>query len=251
MKRFLSLVLSLCVATATFSSGLSIAPPKGFDGKVYKGSFALYASSEELGIKDKFICSAQAVAKVNGGYELLSAGHCTPANAALPTDMTFSVAEDLGGPLLPVKLAAAKLDGSSDWSIYYLQTNKKYPVAALGSEAEMTIGDKTVDVNFSLALAKEVSWGYVSSKLQKDGPMAGFFQVTQFDSHGASGSSVVSERTHQVIGIVIAGVDGTTTPTWVEPISLIKAQIAGIDVTQVAPFAPSIKGDALSNHWNF
>ena len=231
-RKLFSLALSLVLAAAPlFALGSSIAKPKGFDGKVYDGALALYASSESLNVKDRFICSAQVIAKVKGGYELLSAGHCTPANTdELPSDMTFSVATDLGATLMPVKLVASKMEEPLDYAIYYLPTKMNLPVIPLGDEHEMRIGDKTVDVNFSLALAKEVSLGVVSSQVQSGGEADGFFEVTQFDSHGASGSSVVSERTKKVIGIVIAGIDGATVPSFIEPISTIEKEIAGVDV---------------------
>src|SRR5208282_2957717 len=243
MRKIFSLALSLVLAAAPlFALGSGIAKPKGFDGKVYDGALALYASSASLGIQERFICTVQVIDKVKGGYELLGAGHCTPANTdELPSDMTFSVATDLGGTLMPVKLVASKMEEPLDYAIYYLPTKMNLPVIPLGDEHEMRIGDKTVDVNFSLALAKEVSLGVVSSQVQSGGEADGFFEVTQFDSHGASGSSIVSEKTHKVIGIVIAGVDGTTTPTWVEPASTISKQIAGIDVARNVPYIPAPK----------
>src|SRR5271170_4814483 len=240
MKLFHGLALALLLASTLQAK--TVKPLRGFDEKVYDGSLALYASSESRSITDKFICSAQVIAKVKGGYELLSAGHCTPANSEeLPGDMTFKAAEDLGRPLMPVTLIAAHEDGANDWAVYYLPTKKKYPVVLLGDESDVHLNSKTIDVNFSLALAKEVSMGVISSTVQTQGDMKGFFEVTQFDSHGASGSSIVSEKTHKVIGIVIAGVDGTTTPTWVEPASAISKQIAGIDVTRNVPYIPAPK----------
>ena len=238
MKIAISIALTLLLATSVTAA---IKPLKGFDKKVYNGSLALYASSPSAGITDKFICSSQVIAKVAGGYELLSAGHCTPANAELPPDMTFKVAKDLGQSLLPVTLIAAHEDGANDWAVYYFPTKERYPVTPLGDENDVCLDSKTIDVNFSLALAKEVSMGVVSSTVQTQGDMKGFFEVTQFDSHGASGSSVVSESTKKVIGIVIAGVDGTTTPTWVEPASAISKQIAGINVARNLPYISAPK----------
>ena len=242
-KAVYSFILAVSLSLVPLSQARQIRPPKGFDGKVYKGSLALYASSEQIGVTDKFICSAQVIAKVQGGYELLSAGHCTPANTQeLPSDMTFKVATDLGESLMPVTLVAAKMEEPVDWAVYYFPTNKDFPVIPLGDEGDIRINDKTVDVNYSLALAKEVSLGVVSSTVQAQGDMKGFFEVTQFDSHGASGSSVISERTKKVIGIVIAGVDGTTTPTWVEPASVISKEIEKVNVASNIPFSPKPSG---------
>lgn len=238
MRKLLSLVAALLLSVSV-SAGIK--PLSGFDKKVYDGSLALYASSKLEGRTDKFICTAQVVAKVKGGYELLSAGHCTPSNqnGELPPDLTYKVADELGGPLYPVTLVAAYNKEPVDWALYYFKTDREYPVIELGDENDIALNSPTIDVNFSLGIAKEVSLGVVSSYVQTQGPMKGFYEVTEFDSHGASGSAVVSEKTKKIIGVVIAGVDGTVTPTWVEPASVIQGQIAGIDVT-TARYVPPL-----------
>jgi hypothetical protein len=248
----LSLVLALMIALAPVCTSAEIKGLRGFDKKVYDGALALYASSEQLGIKDRFICTAQVVDKIDGGYELLSAGHCTSANQGLPSDMTFSATPVLDGPLTPVKLMAATLSDTEDWSVFYMETKQKFPVMQLGNENDAQLNDKTIDVNFSLALAKEVSMGLVSSTVMKSGPMAGFFQVTQFDSHGASGSSVVDEHTKKIIGIVIAGIDGATVPTFIEPITTIEKGMSKVAFPRSASdkFEPLIEqGHAKELAW--
>jgi hypothetical protein len=226
MRKALAFLASMFLAIAPAFA--NVKDLKGFDKKVYTGALALYASSHELGIRDRFICTAQVIGKAgNRGYYLLSAGHCTPANPGLPSDMEFSVSDDLGQSLTPVTLLQSAMDESKavDYSEFYLRTDKKYPMMELGDESDARIGDETIDVNFSLALGKFASKGHVSSKIAENGEAKGFLGVDQFDSHGASGSSVVDERTKKVIGIVIAGVDGATVSTWVEPISRIKKEL--------------------------
>lgn len=231
MKRVLSALLALILSVApSFANVKSL---KGFDKRVYGGALALYASSHDLGIRDRFICTVQVVGSAgNRGYYLLGAGHCTPANPGLPKDMEFSVAEDIDGSLTPVTLIQSTMNGPLDYAEYYLRTDKKYPVLALGDESDARIGDETIDVNFSLALGKFASRGRVSSKVIESGDMKGFFGVDEFDSHGASGSSVVDKRTKKIIGIVIAGVDGATVSTWVEPISTIKKELSKVALTR-------------------
>lgn len=227
MKRALSALLAAVLAVAPVFA--NVKDLKGFDKKVYDGAFALYASSHSLGIRDRFICTAQAVkADGHGGYILLSAGHCTTANPEMPRDLEFSVAEDLGGSLMPVVLLQSAFEDYDktktrlDFAEFYLRTDKKYPVTQLGDENDARLEDPTVNVNFSLELNKFVSLGHVSGKVEANGDMVNEIAVDQFSSHGASGSSVVDKRTKKVIGILVAGVDGTTTAAWVEPISRIK-----------------------------
>ena len=215
------------ILTPACAGNKNISTAHGFNGRVYNSVFALYGSSAASGIQDRFVCTVTAYQQVNGGYLLIGAGHCTSANAAsLPADMTYSVSEELGGKLTPVALLKSEMDEPLDYAVYFMPTKQKYPVLALGDETKDRIGDKTIDVNFSLAAAKMFSPGtIVSQVITTQTEVRGFFLIDQFDSHGASGSSVVSEKTHKIIGLVIAGWDGETMPSVVEPITSILPHI--------------------------
>ena len=245
MKRFLGLFLMLFVfAFGAVAAPSQLQPIQGFHKKVYDSTFALYASSALTGVQNRFICTVTAYKKVKDGYLLIGAGHCTSANAeALPPDMTYGVAEDLGQHIAPIILLKSKMQEPLDYAIYFFPTKHKYPVMPLGTETAARIGDKTVDVNFSLGATKMVSTGVISSTvISYVNPMEdvhGFFMVTQFDSHGASGSSVISEKTHKVIGLVIAGWDGATMPSLVEPISSVEKEMQDVDdLLLIARYAP-------------
>lgn len=231
LRGLLSAVLSLALVLMPIASSADIQDLRGFDKKVYDSTFALYGTS---GKATHFLCTVTAYKQVKGGYLLIGAGHCTAENDSLPSDLTYSVARDVGGVRADVKLITAKLNlsGLPDYAIYYLATNNKYMPVELGNESEVAIDDKTLDINFSLGVVKMVSRGTVVSKIithsaDKNGNQEnGFFMVQEFDSHGASGSAVVSEKTHKIIGLVIAGWDGATMPSLVEPISIIEKEIA-------------------------
>jgi hypothetical protein len=236
---FVPLTASTASAPAPFAPA-SIQAPKGFTKKAYDATFALFASSVDAGVEDRFICTVTAVKKVKGGYMLLGAGHCTPANVEnLPPDMTFDVSQQLGGKLEPVVLVAAQMQEPLDYSIFYFPTKEKFPVIKMGDERLARIGDKTVDVNFSLGTTKEVSPGIVVSNVIRDTVQdgtQGFFEVQMFGSHGASGSSVIDlkgDSGKEVIGIVIAGFDGATVPELIEPISTIETAIKNLKMPTV------------------
>ena len=243
-----NLLLIFVLAASLAGAGVKndIQKPQGKYQDVYNAAFALYASSEQAGIENKFICSAEAIKKVKDGYELLSAGHCTPANPDLPEDMTFAASEQMGGKLMPVVLVKAELNDALDYSIFYMPTKNKYAVDELGNEKDAHVGDETVDVNFSFGLAKELSPGLVASKEIDAGcsdkicpEFQGLFEVQMFGAAGASGSAVVDEETGKVIGILVAGINGRTLPVFVEPISGVERAIAGVKV----PPAPGAKAD--------
>src|SRR5579864_9364484 len=96
MKRFFALLLALALLFPV-SVG-SIQSPKGFVGKLWNSTFALYGTK---GSVTHFICTAEPIEKTADGYRLLSAGHCVQST---PADLEFSVAEEIGGVRTPVKI---------------------------------------------------------------------------------------------------------------------------------------------------
>ena len=226
MKRLAAVVLALVLTFAVPASAKNISEPKGFDSEVYHASFALSVTSEEGQIeKPRFLCTVTAYKKVKGGYLLIGAGHCTSANEALPSDMKYFVSEDINSKSAPVQLLKAERTEEYDYAIYFFPTKNKYPTISLGDERDLGIGDVTVDANFSLGVTKMVSPGVVVSQESTGQLPKGYFLVQQFVSHGASGSVVVSEKTHKIVGLVIAGWDGATMPTLVEGTSHINEEL--------------------------
>ena len=222
--RSLALAVSMLMIPAIACA--NVKEPKGFDKKVYDSSFALYGSSAMARVQDRFICTVTAYQKVQGGYLLIGAGHCTGANPELPPDLTFTVRADLGKTAYPVALLKSVMDEPLDYAIYFLPTTVKYHTVALGDEGKDRVGDRTVNVNFSLGVAKFVSPGVIVSP--DNGTLHGFFFIDEFATHGASGSSVVSEKTHKIIGLVIAGWDGATMPMAIEPLTSVEKQLDDI-----------------------
>lgn len=232
-RRLFSIVASLILLLSTPVYG-DVKPPKGFDKKVFDASLALLATSESAGVNTpKFICTVTAYQKVDGGYLLIGAGHCTPLNSELPEDMKFYVSRDLDSAPIPVQQVVGELadDESVDFFVFYLPTKEKYQTISLGDDSDLRVGDKTVDVNYSLGAEKITSPGVIVSQedLGKRLPK-GYFLVQQFDSHGASGSAVVSEKSHKIVGLVIAGWDGATMPSIVESIDQIKMELQKYNV---------------------
>lgn len=241
---FASFVLAFAIAAAPVTvPNIQDAKDKAI-AKAEASTFALYASSKIADKTDKFICTATAIAKVSGGYELLSAGHCTQANDELPPDLTFKVSEQLGGPLMPVTLVKTVMgDEPQDFSIFYLPTSNHYPVEELGNQGDAHIGDPTINVNFSAGITKEYAPGIVASEIvTSDDPLLnGLFEVQQFGTGGASGSSVIDAKTGKIIGIVVVGADGMTMPMFCVPITVVETGIAGIAV----PLVPGAAQEAL------
>ena len=203
--------------------------PQGFTGKLYASTLALYGTK---GGVTKFLCTAEPFERISGGYHLMSAGHCVQM---VPADVQFSVADDIGGKLTPVTMLKAYLGDGIDFSEFELKTSEQYSLFVLGNEHDSHVGDRTINVNFSVGIAKQVSYGHIASASIPASDKCtggtinctGNFMVQEFGAGGASGSAVVSEKTHQVIGLVTWGVSGETVGAGVEPISAFAAFLAG------------------------
>lgn len=253
MKKILAFIISLVFAVGILAD--PIKPPKGFTKKVYDASYALYATSVERGFTEpKFICTVTAIQKIQDGYLLLGAGHCTVVNPDLPDDMQFFIETDLGRSPAPVELLTAKfteqfgvptttpITTAYDYALFYLKTTAKIPTIQVGNEGSLRIGSPTLNVNFSEGQAKYVSPGLVSTLVLTKGLMNGFFGVQEFASHGASGSSIVDPQTKKIVGLLIAGDDGETLPNWIEPISLVEADLNNVNILDLIakPSIPNV-----------
>lgn len=180
----------------------SIKAPRGFAGKLYKGTFELYGT---LGAGTEAVCTITPYERIPGGYHLITAGHCVKL---APPNLKFSVAEEISGTLMPVTLLRVQYEGSIDFAEFELKTNKKYSIVTLGDEHDLRIGDKVINPNFALSLGKQISRGIVSSKLlsKTASCLSGCydnFLVQMYGGKGASGSVVIAEKTRQVVGLVV------------------------------------------------
>jgi len=236
MKRALALVLAFALTLLSFGAQAStFRSPDGFDGKMWDSTLALYGT---LGDITHFLCTTEVIGKIPNGYRLLSAGHCVQLP---PAGLQFSVSDDIGSPRTDVTLVKAYMKDDIDMAIFDLTTTKKYQVMELGDANDLQIGEAIVNPNFALGLGKQLTYGRVSSDILplsehcgKD--CAGYFLVQGDGASGSSGSPIISERTHKVIGILIWGVDaGGFIGFGVEPISKFAVFMAGPNQPHPAP----------------
>ena len=228
MKRALALVLAFALTLLTFGARANtLRPPSGFDGKMWDSTLALYGT---MGDTTRFLCTAEVIEKVkDGSYILLSAGHCVQT---IPAGIQFSVSDEMGGQRTPVKMLKAFEGNGLDFSEFELLTQHKYFVMELGNDNDLRIGDAVLDVNFSAGLAKQISLGLIASEAVPasgqchDFECVGDFLVQMYGTAGASGSAVVSEKTHKIIGIAIWQA-GSSIGLGVEPIDRFCAFLAG------------------------
>jgi S1-C subfamily serine protease len=128
-----------------------------------------------------------------------------------PAAVRYAVADDIDGKLTPVILEKARWDTSGlDFAQFTLVTTEKYSLVKLGDEHDAHIGDATIAVHFSSGIAKQVSHGQISSDVAAapscDSEYVGCdlgFILQEYAAPGGSGSCVISEDTHEVIGILV------------------------------------------------
>jgi hypothetical protein len=210
MKSFAQvLVTAFVLVFAASGLNATIKPPKGHYKKAYDASMVLYGSSVSDKRENHPMCSATVFRKVQGGYLLLSAGHCaiTGGLNEFPADLTYSASSDIGTPIYPIKLlkAVCNEETNVDFSVFFFPTTLKFPVIELGDEGSEQIGNKTYNFNFSKEITKLLSRGVIVSLPVTTGPTKNLVFVDQFAALGSSGSSVISEKTNRIIGIVTYG----------------------------------------------
>ncbi len=237
MKRALALVLT--IALAFLGATATIQPPKGFDGGVWNSTLALYGTKDT---STHFLCTTEIIKKSpvttlptpavrQWQYELLSAGHCVQL---IPDGVQFSVSDEIDGPRTNVVVVKAHYDEDGlDFSLFRFISTKEYPVMSLGSEDGEAVGNAVIVPNFSLGTAKQLSHGVIGSQNLANG----YFVVQGLAGPGASGSAVISARTHQIIGILVIGLgEGGFTGFGVEPISAFQKFLdAPVQPHPVAP----------------
>jgi hypothetical protein len=257
MRKFLiALFLSVLLALPATTT-VTPQPPKGFEGKAYEATMAMYATK---GKDTEFICTAWAFMPLadGTGYGLISAGHCvTEVNAD-----SYSVSDTIGGPQTPIVLVKALTQQGFDFSVWIMKTTKKYPTLDLGLVSNAHIGDPIINPNCALGVTKYLSLGRISGPTvpSDDTDMVSVFPVEVDGAGGSSGSPIISAKTHTVIGILVYSppllplVNGlpfyvpAQVGVGVEPIDNFGAFVNAVPVPKVEPFHLPAKDRERERH---
>lgn len=125
-----------------------------------------------------------------------------------PNTTKFTVAREIGAPLLPVKLLHWDISNGRDFADLELRTPEWYPALVLAKKYDGHRDESIFCGNFSDGLPKQAAEGHISSApfTVVDGPRTRhLFLVHIFGSPGISGAAVVSDETHEILGIVTSG----------------------------------------------
>jgi hypothetical protein len=183
-------------------------------------TFALYVKDDVS--PARFECTATAFQRVDGGYYLLTAGHCIEQ----APDAQYSVSEQIGMPREEVRVVKYFRDDLLDFAVIQFLTPKKYPVIPLGRD--QVVGVQIMNPNFSFGLVKQVSIGMFSSvqmsHVQDCESCEGKSLVQIFGGPGASGSAVIANG--KIVAVVTALLEDMNVGLVVTPISRYPAFLA-------------------------
>ena len=203
-----------------------------FHKRLREATFALYinvpSGDEATDVPSSdyhFECTATAFERTVEGYKLITAGHCvSPA-----PDGKYFVTEDIldKEDFLPVTVEKFVRNlPVADFAILDLKTTHKYAIVSISKKELPAVESRVVNVNFTEGIGKLTSIGHISvgvlrSTAGSDGECnlcGGNFMVQLFAGPGASGSAIVDEKTHRIIGILVGGTTSTT-GAFCEPMS--------------------------------
>jgi hypothetical protein len=185
----------------------------------------MFGPSQEWGCQliRQFTCSATVVGQ-NGerGYIGLTAGHCF--NWGDKDD--YYVGDDVGEKSVLHKIQLIKFENDEryDFAVFSFRSGSQYPIISVDAESQgPVVGTDVLNVNYSFGLVQQILRGKVVSKMITDPAIGalkntrGRYLVSIGLGPGASGSAIVDENTHKIVGIVEAVFPGTQMPTIIMP----------------------------------
>jgi len=177
--------------------------------------------------KEQFVCTATVVDKNgNGTFIGLTTGHCFSYEAA-ENKIDYYVADNVSEkPVLhKIELFKFENDDRYDYGVFSFQSITDYPIIeTYKGEGIPPIGTRVLNVNYSLGVTKEVVEGPIVSKQvgeteSGDNPhlRRRYFVQIPFGP-GASGSAIVDEETHEIVGLTEAMFPGTQMAAAIIPV---------------------------------
>lgn len=243
MKKFLATIALLVglLGGIGYAQKAAIPSPEThqqFVQRVYSAVVLLYSQDESGGMH--MHCTATAYRKTKDGVRFVTATHCVNGHTDEEQAEThFFVTADTVGQsktFIPAKLVkAGDRNNGDDFSIFEITTTEDFPVLPLGDSDKLAAGDVVLDVASPLGLGKQYFQGYVSApKIDRPALDAGLVKWTNVmlvqigSGPGSSGSAVVSEEQHAIVGFLVGGFDADIGAI-VVPVSTFKAFEAKVD----------------------
>jgi len=193
---------------------------KQFVQNVYDSVVLLYGQNESGGMGMR--CTATAFEQLSdkSGYRFVSAAHCVEGKTDKEQKaQKYYISTDTVGEktfMLATLVEAGDKSAGDDFSVFEVKTKKTFVVTPIGKSAGLEVGDRVINVASPYGLGKQYFEGYVSNtKLDRPPLDAGEVQWTDVmlvevgSAGGSSGSAIVSEDQHAIVGFLVGGTQST------------------------------------------
>ena len=237
MKRALiALLLSTLLAFAAPARAQKPQPQSDFRETLSKATLAVYGGKQtcqyvqvqtffgsmatwQCAFESHFVCTATAVrTDGRGDYIGLTAGHCF-SYKAMDRGFKYYVSEGVNEhPVLrEIKLIKFENNDQYDYALFTFTSMRDYPVVEVDTSKDSipALGSRIINANFSYGLTKEITEGVVVSGKIGDKEavdaehLRGRYLVQMPFGPGSSGSAIVNEDTHKIVGLVEAMIPAT------------------------------------------
>lgn len=219
----LVLALMLCVSTFAQTATVPAQTAEEFHKDLAKATLALYerhphTQADDLfeiaknkqkhasnGFVSNFTCTATVIDRPEPyTYILLTAGHCFHDDPSSKYYVSEGIDED--PTLQHVTILKKAHTKKYDYALLELHSAHEYPVIHVSYEPLPVIETPVVNINFSLGVTQQLVKGYIQSGIMERGQSAdpaleGRFITSLGIGPGASGSAIVNENTHEIIGL--------------------------------------------------
>jgi hypothetical protein len=157
----------------------------------------------ECSFKSEFKCTATVIAGMDNEYAGLTAGHCIKWDQK----DEYYISDDVSEHPVLRKIEIAKFDNSDryDYAIFRFKSLRNYPAIQVQEDGPIpSIGTKVLNVNFSFGITKQIVEGPIVSGIienTNEPAQRRRFLVQLSVGPGASGSALVDETTHKIVGL--------------------------------------------------
>jgi hypothetical protein len=211
---------------------------KEFVQHVYDSVVLLYGQDESGGMRMHCTATAYEQLADKSGYRFATASHCVSGKTEKEqkAQKYFVTTDDAGAKtFIPAVLIEAgdKIVGD-DFAIFEIKTALSFTTTPLGDSNKLSLGNRVINVASPFGLGKQYFEGYVSNlKLDRPPLDAGIVRWSDVmlveigSAGGSSGSAIISEDQHAIVGFLVGGTN-TTIGAIIIPVSRFKTFEASV-----------------------
>ena len=235
MKKIFTLFLMAVFAFSTSAQKVSTHEQNHneFVQHVYDSVVLLYGQDESGGMKMRCTATAYEQLADKSGYRFATASHCVSGKTEKEqkAQKYFVTTDEAGAKtfLSAVLIEAGDKTVGDDFAIFETKTTLQFTVTPLGDSDKLALGDRVINIASPFGLGKQYFEGYMSNlKLDRPPLDAGSVQWSDVmlveigSAGGSSGSAIVSENQHAIVGFLVGGTNSTIGAIII-PVSRFKA----------------------------